>query len=98
MSGAAPHAHASEPSDGGHSYAPPGGVVADSATAVAIAEAVLVPVYGRARIDAQKPLIAELRGETWVVTGQLPPSTAGGVALVEIDKRAGCILRMSHGR
>jgi hypothetical protein len=81
-----------------HSYMPPGGYVPDAATAAALAEVVLVRVYGRAQIDGQKPLHAVLRDSTWVVSGQLPAGMRGGVALVEIDRRTGAIQRMSHGR
>jgi hypothetical protein len=81
-----------------HSYMPPGGYVPDSATAAALAEVVLVRVYGREQIDRQRPLRAVLRDSTWVVSGQLPAGRAGGVAVIEIDRRTGGIRRMSHGR
>jgi hypothetical protein len=38
------------------SFAPRDGFVPDSATAVKIAEAVLVPVYGREKIESEYPL------------------------------------------
>jgi hypothetical protein len=86
-----------------HSYNPPQGFIPDSITAVRVAEAVLVPVYGAEQIERQKPLTASLRGDVWVVKGQLRPRrpgarAAGGVALVEIAKKDGRILRMTHGR
>jgi len=81
-----------------HSYLPSDGYVPDAATAAEVAEVVLVRVYGRARIDRQKPLHAVLRDSTWVVSGQLPAGWRGGVAVVEIDRRTGGIRRMSHGR
>lgn len=78
--------------------APTGGFIPDAATAVRVAEAVLNPVYGAKQIGGQKPLTASEQDDVWTVTGQLPPSTLGGVAMVEIAKADGVIRRMSHGR
>ena len=78
--------------------APADGFVPDAETAVRIAEAVLVPVYGQAQIDRQGPLTATEHDGVWTVTGRLPPGRAGGVALVRIARRDGTILRMIHGR
>lgn len=81
-----------------HSYVPPAGFVPDSRTAVAIAEAVLIPIYGQDGIQKQKPLLPRLKGGKWTVIGQLKKGWLGGVALVVIDKKTGRILRVSHGR
>jgi hypothetical protein len=81
-----------------HSYVPPSGFVPDSATAVAIAVAVWIPIYGRDQIRTEAPYGAQLKADRWVVTGSLPPNTIGGVALAEIAKSDGRILRVSHGR
>ena len=78
--------------------APTAGFVADASTAARIAEAVLKPVYGAEQIGRQKPLLTSERDGIWTVTGQLPPSTLGGVAVVEIARSDGVIRRMSHGR
>ena len=86
-----------------HSYVPPNGFVPDSLTAVRIAEAVLRPIYVAEVLDAERPLRATLSGNTWTVEGSTPrvsPGTdyIGGVAVVEISKTDGRILRVSHGR
>jgi hypothetical protein len=57
---------------------PPNGVVPDSATAIRVAEAVLIPMVGADGIDRQRPLIAVLRDDVWHVAGSLPP---GGAAV-----------------
>lgn len=81
------------------SYVPKGGFVPDEKTAVRIAEAVLDPIYGEQQIAKEKPLSATLDGDTWTVQGHLPQdSNRGGVAVVELSKRDGRILRVSHGR
>jgi NTF2 fold immunity protein len=74
------------------------GFVPDGATAVKIAEAVLVPIYGEAQIARERPFHATLNGKTWVVRGTLPPGDVGGVALAEISKEDARILRISHGK
>jgi hypothetical protein len=86
-----------------HSYVPPNGFVPDSLTALRIAEAVLVPIYTAKIINAERPFQATLSGDTWTVEGStphVPPGKeyAGGVAVVEISKTDGRILRVSHGR
>jgi hypothetical protein len=85
------------------SYVPPHGFVPDSATAARIAEAVWIPIYGEASIARQRPFRAELRGGVWTVRGTLPRARpgwarAGGVALAQIAKRNGRIIRVTHGR
>ena len=81
-----------------HSYVPADGFVPESVTAARIAAAVWAPIYGERRVESQRPLRAALRRGIWTVTGTLPPGSAGGVALAEIAKRDGRILRVSHGR
>jgi len=48
---------------------PANGYVPDAVTAIAIARAVLVPIYGQRRIDAEEPLTARRDGDTWEVEG-----------------------------
>jgi len=85
-----------------YSYKPKDGYVPDAATAIKIAEAVLIPIYGEKRINGQKPLKAELQDGVWIVEGTLHcPSGQicfGGVAVIEISKDDGKILRVSHGK
>jgi hypothetical protein len=85
---------------GDHSYVPPDGFVPDAATAIRIAEAVWIPVYGADMIGKERPFNATLAGEVWTVTGSLPngPGQIGGVALAEISKQDARIIRVSHGK
>ena len=80
------------------SYIPPHGFVASAETAIKIAQAVLEPIYGAEQIRRQLPLTAVLDKEAWIVQGSLPTGTRGGVALIEIAKRDGRIIRVTHGR
>jgi len=85
-----------------HSYKPEGGYVSDAATAIKVAEAVLVPIYGEETISKEKPLKAELKDGAWIVEGTLhcPEGEIckGGVATIEISKDDCRILRVSHGK
>jgi hypothetical protein len=81
-----------------HSYLPQNGFVPDEATAVAIAEAVWIPIYGKKTIQREKPIKAVLKGNVWVVTGTFNYVGAnGGVALAEISKSDAKIIRVTHG-
>jgi hypothetical protein len=70
--------------------------VPDSETATIIAEAVLIPIYGRRKIEGERPFHAELRGDVWVVSGSLPQGYLGGVATVEINRVDGRIINAYH--
>lgn len=80
------------------SCVPPDGFVPDAETAIAIARAVWLPIYGAKVIDAEKPYNARLNGDVWTVTGSLPERYSGGIAGVEISKQDGRIIRVSHNR
>jgi hypothetical protein len=45
----------------GQGFKPAGGFVPNADTAVKIAEAVLVPVYGKDRIESERPFTAKLK-------------------------------------
>jgi len=79
-------------------YVPPRGFVPDAKTAVAIARAVLIPVYGEDTIRGEEPLIANRHGEEWYVDGtlQCAPHCLGGTVFVAISARTGAIITMFH--
>ena len=81
-----------------HNVRRPEGYVPDQETAIKIAVAVWEPIYGKAAIAKQSPYNARLNNGVWVVTGSLPGRMLGGVALAEISKEHGTILRVTHGR
>jgi hypothetical protein len=88
----------------GQGYKPAGGYVPDSKTAVKIAEAVLIPVFGEKKIESERPFTATLKNGVWTVEGTLhcPDGTStscdGGVAEVRISKNDARILHMLHGK
>jgi hypothetical protein len=81
-----------------HSYTPKDGFVPNEFTAISIAVAVWTPIYGEDAISKQQPYKAVLAGDTWIVEGSLPRNMVGGVALAEIAKKDGRILRVTHGK
>jgi hypothetical protein len=58
--------------------------VPDEQTAIAIAVAVWIPIYGRKQIESEKPSKATLKNGIWTVTGTLPEGYDGGTAVAEI--------------
>jgi hypothetical protein len=81
-----------------HSYVPVAGFVPDEQTAISVAVAVLSPIYGAQQIADEKPYSATLVNGVWTVVGSLPAGFRGGVALIEISKATGQVLRVSHGK
>jgi hypothetical protein len=55
----------------GQDAVPKKGYVPDSATALKVAEAVLIPVYGQQKVDSQRPFSAKLEDDVWTVDGTL---------------------------
>lgn len=83
-----------------HSYRPERGFVPDQTTAVAIAEAVWLPIYGKQTLDKERPFKAVLKDDVWIVTGTVHwvnKQDKGGVAIAEISRVDGRIIRVSHG-
>lgn len=85
-----------------NSPVPSAGYVPDEATASAIAEAILVPIYGRPSIDRQKPFNVSLDNDVWTVSGQMRKVEGhvvkGGVFRIEISKQDGSVKAHSHGK
>jgi hypothetical protein len=46
----------------------------------------------------EKPLIAILENEIWIVRGTMPHGILGGTAELHIRKKDGAILHLSHGQ
>ncbi len=81
-----------------HNYKPAPGYVPDEETAIKIAVAVWLPIYGKKQIEKEKPHKATLKDGIWHVNGSLPKGWVGGVAEAEIAKDDGRIIRISHGK
>jgi hypothetical protein len=72
-------------------------LVPNSETAIKIAEAIWLPIYGE-QIYSETPFVATLMDSTiWIVKGTLH-TALGGVAYIEIQKSDCKILRVTHGK
>jgi NTF2 fold immunity protein len=78
------------------SFKPKAGFVPDEETAIRIAEAIWIPIFGKETIDREKPFKATLTHRVWMVTGSLPEGLKGGVAIAEISKQDARILKVIH--
>lgn len=79
---------------------PSKGFVPDAATAIAIARAVLIPIYGAKLVESEEPLKAERLGDIWLVRGTLPCGKdnvcLGGSAELQLSAKDGRILHVTH--
>jgi hypothetical protein len=89
----------------GQDATPKKAYVPDSATALKIAEAVLIPVYGQDKIETQRPFTAKLKDDVWTVSGTLYCAgtqtqfqkfsyPCGGILEVRISKSDAHVLEM----
>ena len=78
------------------SYKPKNGYVPDEQTAISIAVAVWIPIYGKEKIEGEKPYKATLKNGVWTVTGSLREGYVGGTAEAQISQDSGCIVRIIH--
>ncbi|MFI8617858.1 NTF2 fold immunity protein [Acidovorax sp. NPDC077693] len=80
-----------------HSFNPKEGFLPDEETAIAVAEIILIKIYGINQIKKQRPLSANLKGDIWDIKGSLSPQEVGGTAHIRIKKN-GEIIQLSHSR
>jgi hypothetical protein len=90
-------------------FTPKEGFVPNDSTAIRIAEAVWLPIYGK-KIYEETPFKAKLiDNKIWIVEGTLPGTknqkkdgkvhiSVGGVVHAEIQKSDGKILKVIHGQ
>jgi hypothetical protein len=77
-------------------YIPPNDLVPDKETAIKIAEAIWLPIYGKDIYDF-KPFVAELSSDKriWKVSGTVH-ETKGGAPYAEIRKKDCKIIKIIH--
>jgi hypothetical protein len=72
--------------------------VPNKETAIKIAEAIWLPIYGD-EIYEKKPFVARLKNaKVWIVEGTLEKEEVGGVPYIEIQKKDCKILKVYHGK
>lgn len=70
--------------------------VPNKETAIRVAEAIWLPIYGD-KIYRNKPFIAKLNGDVWVVEGTLH-TDSGGVPYIEIRKEDCKVMDVYHSK
>lgn len=74
-------------------------VVKNDEMAVQLAEVYVVYRYGKKLAEEEKPYLVEELSDSWVVKGaDLPSDAAGGVFIIEINKKDGRVLNFIHGK
>jgi hypothetical protein len=69
----------------------------DQKTAVAVAEAILTPIYGQAQIASERPFTANLDDNgVWTVKGYLPKAYFGGTAEIKLSRDDRRVLFLTH--
>lgn len=69
-------------------------LVPDEKTAIKIAEAIWLPIYGE-KINNKKPFVATLKDSIWIVSGTVH-TEKGGAPYIEIHKSDCKILKVYH--
>ena len=67
-------------------------IIPDEATAIQVAEAILVSKHSVRDMEGSRPYKAVLTKGVWRVWGTVPKDAVGVVPFVDIDQKAGCIL------
>lgn len=73
-------------------------LIKNNETAIAVAEAILFPIYGEENIRKQKPYMVYKKGTYWVLSGTLPEVSAGGVFEIAIDARDARVIGLTDGK
>lgn len=73
-------------------------IIKDSVSAVKIAETILFDIYGKQKIEKQKPYEIYFLDQYWIISGTLPEGYIGGTFLIIIDARNSNILKITHGK
>lgn len=74
------------------------GFVPNKEVAIAVAEAILFPIYGESNIKKQRPYHVELINDIWLVEGTLAQNYLGGVFMIKIAKKDAAISYLNHSK
>ena len=91
----------------GQVHIPTREIAPDAQSAIAIARAKLIPIYGAGTIEGEEPLVATRQGDLWVVHGTLRCGLSwferivgglclGGTAEVKLLAKDGRVLHVTH--
>jgi hypothetical protein len=74
------------------------GAIPDGDTAVAVAEAIFEPVFGKGYSAKFLPYHARFNGGVWTVYGTLKQGSRGGTPMLKIQKSDGKVLEVWHSQ
>jgi ClpA/ClpB-like protein/NTF2 fold immunity protein of polymorphic toxin system component len=74
---------------------PKGGCVPDAETAIRIAEAVWIPLYGSETVSNQRPFRADLMDDVWTVRAT-PPAASQRSLFAKIERSDGRVLQLGE--
>ena len=77
---------------------PSNGIIPDEVTAVKVAEAIFLPVFGQEEVTEFLPYHAQLKDGIWTVYGTLKPNSRGGTPQLKIQKKDGKVLDIWHSQ
>jgi hypothetical protein len=66
--------------------------------AINYAEVILFELYGKEKIESEKPYQIQLINDYWIITGTLPKGMRGGVFELVFDSWNGKVLILKHGK
>ena len=72
----------------------PSVIIPDESTAIRVAEAIFATKYNVKTMEGERPYKAHLSQGVWLVWGTVPKDAMGQTLFVQIDQKAGCVLRM----
>ena len=75
---------------------PSQGIIPDEVTAVKVAEAVFLPIFGQGEVTKFLPYHAQFKDGVWTVYGTLKPNSRGGTPQLTILKKDGKITEVWH--
>jgi hypothetical protein len=81
----------------GKSFRPSNGYVPDQKTAIQVAKAILISVYGEVTVKNEEPFTASLEGTIWTVKGAVRPYPSGN-AEIKLSKNDGAVLFLTHSQ
>ncbi len=75
-----------------------GNLLKDSASAIKVAETILFGIYGKEKIEGEKPYETYLIKNYWVIQGSLPMGSKGGTFIIILNAKNSAVLKISHGK
>lgn len=79
-------------------YIPDDGIISNETTAIQVALPILISIYGNDIMKEMPVRITLTKRGTWLLRGSRRKFQFGGTFCIEIDKKSGKIISLSHGK